>query len=272
MPAGVDTVYIIQVVLIVTHRPRSQKSAIGVTVSIPGLADVRKKSRSVDRIETPRQLGEQVYASIRDAICSGTFEPGARMAEDALARRINVSRQPVHQALQQLHREGFLTETGRRGLVVAPLNIELAVHVYDLRAALDAQAAMRAAEHADAVDRAEAADLLHEGRRAIAEHDIAGMVQADFRFHGYVYHLSGNPLIEAIATNNWHHVRRVVTALSTRLMTLAPSWQEHENILNAIASGDPVAAGALARGHVERTIRVLRSFGDDPFHNKPRDA
>lgn len=226
---------------------------------------MKEKKTPVEQIETPRQVGEQVYEAIRDAICSGTFGPGERMAEEALARRINVSRQPVHQALQQLHREGFLTETGRRGLVVAPMNIELAAYVYDLRAALDAQAAMRAAEHAGSVDRAQAEELLLEGRRAVADHDVPGMVQVDFRFHRYIYHLSGNPLIETIATNNWHHVRRVVTALSTRLLTLAPTWQEHENILNAIASGDAVAASALARAHVERTIRILKSFGDDMF-------
>ena len=94
------------------------------------------------------------------------------------------------------------------------------------------------------------------------------MVQVDFRFHRYIYHLSGNPLIETIATNNWHHARRVITGLSTRLLTLAPSWQEHENILNAIASGDPVAAGA----HVERAIRILKSFGNEPFFREAADA
>ncbi len=98
------------------------------------------------------------------------------------------------------------------------------------------------------------------------------MVQVDFRFHRYIYHLSGNPLIETIATTNWHHARRVITALSTRLLTLAPSWQEHENILNAIASGDPVAAGALARAHVERAIRILKSFGNEPFIRETADA
>ena len=209
---------------------------------------------------------------IRDSICSGGFAPGERMAEDALARRMNVSRQPIHQALQQLHREGFLTETGRRGLVVAPMNMELAANVYDLRAALDAQAAARAAENAGSIDRAAGEALLQEGRRAVADHDVRAMVHVDFRFHRFVYQLSGNPLIETIATNNWHHVRRVVTALSTRLLTLAPSWQEHENILAAIISGDPAAAGVLARSHVERSLRMLRSLGDDPFASEEADA
>ena len=219
----------------------------------------------MEQIEPVRPLGLQVYETIRDAICLGDFAPGERMAEDSLARHLNVSRQPVHQALLQLHREGFLHETGRRGLVVAPINIEVAEHVYDLRAALDATAAARAAERATGRERRMGEKILVSGRRAVAERDIPAMIQADFRFHCYVYELSGNPLIESVATMNWHHVRRVATALSSRLLSLAPLWQEHEDILSAIVAGNASDAAALARSHVESSMCKLKSFGPDPF-------
>ncbi len=217
------------------------------------------------RIEPGLSVAQRVYETIRDAICVGDFAAGERLAEDALARRLDVSRQPVHQALQQLHREGFLRETGRRGLVVAPISIELAEHVYDLRAALDATAAARAAERASAETRPVGEEILLAGRRAVAERDIPAMIQADFRFHGYIYELSGNPLIQNVATMNWHHVRRVVTALSSRLLSLAPLWQEHEDILTAVVEGDAAAASTLARHHVEATVHKLRAFGDAAF-------
>lgn len=206
-----------------------------------------------------------MYETIRDAICLGDFAPGERMAEDSLARQLNVSRQPVHQAMQQLHREGFLHETGRRGLVVAPINIELAEHVYDLRAALDWTAATRAAERATGRERRSGKKILLAGRRAVANRDIPAMIQADFCFHCYIYELSGNPLITSVATMNWHHVRRVATALSSRLLSLAPLWQEHEDILSAVVDGRASEAGALARAHVESSMRKLKSFGPDPF-------
>ncbi len=230
----------------------------------------------MEQIEPVRTVGRQVYETIRDAICLGDFAPGERMAEDALARQLNVSRQPVHQALQQLHREGFLQETGRRGLVVAPINIEVAEHVYDLRAALDATAAARAAEHMGVPERRTGERILRVGRRAVAERDITAMIQADFQFHRFIYAVSGNPLIESVATMNWHHVRRVATALSGRLLSLAPLWQEHEDILAAVVAGDAAGAATLARSHVEASIGKLRSFGPDPFtpvagHPSPAD-
>ncbi len=223
----------------------------------------RAQGRRIQREDRP--LAQQVYETIRDAICLGDFAAGERMAEDSLARQLNVSRQPVHQALQQLHREGFLRETGRRGLVVTPMSLELAEHIYDLRAALDETAAVKAAQRADAVSREAGEAILLAGRLAVAERDIPAMIQADFRFHSYIYELSGNPLMEAFATTNWHHVRRVASALSSRLLSLAPLWQEHEDILSAVLAGDAGSAGKLARRHVETSAGKLRALGDEPF-------
>ena len=156
-------------------------------------------------------------------------------------------------------------ETGRRGLVVAPINIELAEHVYDLRAALDATAAAPAAERATGRERRLGKKILLSGRRAVADRDIPAMIQADFYFHCYIYESSGNPLIESVATMNWHHVRRVATALSSRLLSLAPLWQEREDILSAVVAGNASDAATLARSHVESSMRKLKSFGSDAF-------
>jgi DNA-binding GntR family transcriptional regulator len=217
----------------------------------------------MDHLEPARFRANQVYESIRDAICVGRFLPGERMAEEALARLLDVSRQPVHQALQQLHKEGFLCETGRRGLVVAPVNMEMAQHVFDLRAALDASAAATAARRATGNERRAGEDLLMAGRRALADRDIQAMIQADFGFHSYIYDLSGNPLIANVARMNWHHVRRLVTTLSDRILSFVPMWDQHDTILSAVVAGDAEAAERLARDHATSSIDQIKTMVDD---------
>ena len=225
----------------------------------------------MEPITAAQPLVERVYETLRDAICAGDIAPGERMAEDALARCLDVSRQPIHEALRRLHREGFLCETGRRGLAVAPINVTQVEHVYELRAALESEAARRAAERAVGADRARGEDILLAGRQAVADADIRAMIQADFRFHHYIYEMSGNSVIAAVATTNWHHVRRVASALSRRLLNLAPLWQEHEAILLAVTAGDGDAAAELARRHVEVSIDTMRGFGAAAF-NSPTEA
>jgi DNA-binding GntR family transcriptional regulator len=218
----------------------------------------------MEHLEPTRFRANQVYEAIRDAICVGRFVPGERMAEEALARHLDVSRQPVHQALQQLHKEGFLCETGRRGLVVAPVNMEMAQHVFDLRAALDATAAANAARRATGSERRAGEDLLVAGRQALADRDIQGMIQADFGFHCYIYELSGNPLIANVARMNWHHVRRLITTLSTKILRFAPMWDEHAAILSAVVAGDAEAAERLARHHAESSIEQIKTMVEPP--------
>ncbi len=69
-----------------------------------------------------RSLTDRTYDAILDAICDGELPAGARVNQDELAAKLNVSRQPIVQALALLKVQGFVRETGRRGVVVAPLD------------------------------------------------------------------------------------------------------------------------------------------------------
>jgi DNA-binding GntR family transcriptional regulator len=203
------------------------------------------------------QLGETVYEAIREAICDGVLQPDERIVQDELAQRLGVSRQPVHQALQQLRKEGFLVETGRRGLVVAPLDADFARQIYELRAALDGPAATAAARNARPGDREEGERIIRSGRAAVAEGDLAAMASADFAFHDFIYGLAGNTLIAATARMNWHHVRRSIMLLAKKPTKLGPFWDEHEAILGAVVTGDGIAAGELARNHAFASARTV---------------
>jgi DNA-binding GntR family transcriptional regulator len=203
------------------------------------------------------QIGETVYEAIRDAICDGVLQPDERVVQDELAQRLGVSRQPVHQALQQLRKEGFLTEAGRRGLVVMPLDPDFIRQVYELRAALDAPAAIAAADKATPADRVAGERIIRAGRAAVADGDLAAMASADFAFHDFIYTLAGNTLIASTARNNWHHVRRSIMLLAKAPTKLGPFWDEHEAILGAVVTGDSAAAGALARHHAVMSAGVV---------------
>jgi DNA-binding GntR family transcriptional regulator len=203
------------------------------------------------------QIGETVYEAIRDAICDGVLQPDERVVQDELAQRLGVSRQPVHQALQQLRKEGFLTEAGRRGLVVAPLDLDFARQVYELRAALDGPAAIAAALNARPDDRLAGERIIRAGRAAVEDGDVGAMASADFAFHNFIYELAGNTLIASTARNNWHHVRRSIMLLAKKPTKLGPFWDEHEQILGAVVSGDSAAAGQLAQRHALSSAKTI---------------
>ncbi len=211
----------------------------------------------ISKVAPTPQITDTVYETLREAICDGVLAPDTRLIQDELAERLGTSRQPVHLAMQQLKKEGFLVEAGRRGLVVAPLDRGFAAELYEMRAALDAAAAIAAARHASPADRARGERIICEGRAAVAEGDLAAMASADFAFHDFIYTLGGNRLIAQTARMNWHHVRRSIMLLAGEPTKLGPFWDEHDQILQAVASRDPDAAAQLAQHHAIASARIL---------------
>jgi DNA-binding GntR family transcriptional regulator len=208
---------------------------------------------SISHIQFAPDLTEQVHQRLLDAICDGELAPGTRLTQEDLAASLNVSRQPVLQALRLLKKEGFVVEAGRRGLMVTPLNAQAIVHLYQVRSALDALAARQAALARAKLD----PKIIVEGRKAAAGKRIGPAIEADVKFHNLVYAASGNPLIAEAAHQHWRHIRRVMGAVLQSAGVRAAIWDEHEGILKAINRGDSALADRLARSHGENAADNL---------------
>lgn len=71
----------------------------------------RKVKRSV--------LSEEVYDQLKKMILSGKCKKGQRLVEEKLARRLNVSRNPVQIALLRLRKENLVIWKYKKGTFVA---------------------------------------------------------------------------------------------------------------------------------------------------------
>lgn len=206
-------------------------------------------------------LTEQVYQALLAEICAGRMPPGTHVVQEQVAAGLNVSRQPVQQALALLKSEGLLKELGRRGLFVAPLEVATMRQHYEIRAALDGLAARRAAERAAAskdvareIER-EGASRVAAGAAAIATGAVAALVQRDVEFHAFLYAATGNPLIATTAEPHWRYLRLVMSEVLRHAEPPPEIWRQHQDILDAIVSGNARRAEQLAIEHVE-TARI----------------
>ncbi len=62
---------------------------------------------------------EELRQSLADDIVRGVLLPGSPLDESELARRFNVSRTPVREALRQLATSGLVDTRAHRGALVA---------------------------------------------------------------------------------------------------------------------------------------------------------
>ncbi len=199
------------------------------------------------RIEASPDLVDQVYRSLLDAISDGSMAPGSRITQEEIATQLAVSRQPVLQALRLLKKDGFVLDAPGRGVLVAPLDVEALVQIYQVRSVLDALAARLAARARSAIDPA----LISRGRKAARGQDVKAMLAADVAFHAAIYAASGNPLIAQSAQLHWQHIRRAMGAVLQLPNMRASIWDEHDAIAQAIRRGHEAEAENLIRQHGE---------------------
>jgi DNA-binding GntR family transcriptional regulator len=210
------------------------------------------------KLEAAPDLVEQVYRALLDAISAGTLAPGERLTQEDIARRLDVSRQPVLQALRLLKQDGLVHDAPGRGVQVAPLDADWMVSVYQVRGALDALATRLAAERRVQLD----PKLLERGRKAARGRNVQAMIEADVAFHRAVYAASGNPLIEPSAQLHWQHIRRAMGASLQHSSLRTTVWDEHAAIAAAIAAGKVAESERLMAGHAQRASEhMARQLG-----------
>jgi DNA-binding GntR family transcriptional regulator len=77
-------------------------------------------------------------------ILSGRIEPGARLVEEQLTRRLGISRAPVREALRLLAQQGLVEHVPRRGVRVATLSERDVQELYEVRDLLEREAVRKA--------------------------------------------------------------------------------------------------------------------------------
>ena len=107
-------------------------------------------------------LWQRVYDHLRAEILAGRLEPGAELAEVALAEQLGVSRGPIREAIGRLASEGLVTVRPRRGAVVSSLSKEEFLELYQVREALELMAVKLAVPKLQRDDIAALEELIDE--------------------------------------------------------------------------------------------------------------
>lgn len=201
-------------------------------------------------------LVEQVFAELLTDIVAGRLAPGAHLVQEEIAAALDVSRQPVQQALLLLRSEGFVREAAGHRLIVAPIDIDFVRDIYEVRAVTEGLACALAASRGAGRAQREGPALILKGREAEADANIPRLIAADMEFHKFLNELSGNSVIGQTTRPYWRHLQRVMAQVLLHDETPRQIWDQHEAILDAVVRGDARAAEREARQHISRAAKI----------------
>ncbi|MDB5665582.1 GntR family transcriptional regulator [Cypionkella sp.] len=209
------------------------------------------------KIEHPPQtLREIVSERMRGAILSGRFASGERLVERTLCEQLGVSRSVVREAIRYLEAEGLVEIMPNKGPIVARMDWQQAVQIYEIRQLLEQSAAATCADLADATVKADLRAAMRAIETASAANENPALITATTRFYEVIFRAAGHHIA-------WEVVQRLNGRISRlRAMTLATTDRRVSGpvrmaqICDAIIANDAEAAALAVCDHLAEAAKI----------------
>jgi DNA-binding GntR family transcriptional regulator len=191
-------------------------------------------------------LNDQVYETLKRRLVRREVGPGEKVSLHELADELGVSRSPVHHALTRLVSEGLLTVKSRRGYFVTPLTESAVAEGYDVRLALELQAAETAVGRVGRDDLRRFRNLYQTTAAAVSH---AEWDSANAAFHEHQVDLAGNSLLSRFYRElSVNLMMQVIRGGKLEGGMYLPA--EHLAIVEAYEAGDLERARTAIRAHI----------------------
>lgn len=200
-------------------------------------------------------LVELAVRRLRGEILSGRTDPGERLVEEQLTRRLGISRAPLREALRLLAEQGLVEHVPRRGARVATLSDRDVRELYAVRDVLE-RFAVSTAPPADEHHLTGLRAVLADMRRAAEAGDRLEVSHAHRRFHVAVVALADNQQLTALYESILVKLQLYMAINLRREAELADPLdgvQRHERLYAAVATGDADQVQAALGGHGARS-------------------
>ncbi|MCA0952876.1 GntR family transcriptional regulator [Mameliella alba] len=202
-------------------------------------------SPKLGRIDTSREepIERQVYRRLRFGLMSGLISPETTLTGRSLAHELEVSVQPVRDALKRLESDGVLESKPQSGFYLRTMTQDEFREVTEIRHNLEGLAGQRAAQtiHEPVLER-----LRHLNQNMQEMSASQDYLAANFKFHFTIYSSAQSPVLLQIIQNLWlrigpilHHVQFDADVDGVAGI--------HDDMLDALAKRDgPAVARAIS--------------------------
>ena len=193
---------------------------------------------------------EELRLQIADEIVRGALAPGAALDESTLARRFEVSRTPVREAIRLLVASGLVVVRAHRAAVVARPTPEQLAGLFEAMAELEALCAGFAAERMTSAERRALEDFHEDLRVMIQSGDPQRYHEVNEAFHNTIYTGAHNTYLAEITLSTRARVQPFRRAQFRNLGRLAKSHIEHDRVVQAILRGEQGIASSAMYAHI----------------------
>jgi DNA-binding GntR family transcriptional regulator len=204
--------------------------------------------------------GVMVYDHLRTAIIGLELKPGARIDKVELCDRLQVSRQPLAEAIARLADERLLVVEPQKGTFVARISLADVAEAAFVRRALEVATAAAIAPGMDEAMLRRLERILSYQAAALKAADPDEFYALDVRFHMMLFdRLAMRRIVDAVESSRaqLERIRRILLPTPGRRQN---TLREHRAIFAALAARDAGKAAAAMGAHLDQVMEELKKF------------
>jgi len=195
-----------------------------------------------------RGIRQEVSQILRRAIFDGLYEPGQQIYEAEVAKKLQLSRGPVREALLQLEKESLIVSVYNKGWFVIQLTPEQITEIISMRVVLEVLALKMARERVNSRIQESMLELFRK-------EDYTGAIQHDFDFHRAIWKIAGHAVLEESATRlttpYFAFLKMLKIRTGFRMESFYEGLENHQAMLNYLAGETDKSAEWCVRNHFE---------------------
>jgi DNA-binding GntR family transcriptional regulator len=191
-------------------------------------------------------LGQAVADSLADMIVKGQLAPGEKLHEKAICEMLGVSRSPLRDGLRALEAQGLLGIEPRGGAVVATLEREEALDLFDCRRFVQPEMVRRATPHLGPKDFERLEQILITMTNTSANGALFDYLMHVQQFLEIVEEACPNRVLVDIVSRLWRRSMRFRAIGVREPRQISRSLTDHRELLDALREGDANTAGAVS--------------------------
>lgn len=201
----------------------------------------------------------EIVSTIKDEIINGKLHPKERLREEELAKKFNVSRTPVREALNILENIGLVEEIPYKGAQVAMFDKQKIVELYQVRKVLEGLATELATPNITSDGKLQLKELLDYMDKSISELDFAAYGKLQDEFHELIYSFCPNSYLKILTKELLLKTVIFRRASTSTIKNSKSSNESHKQIVAAIDDNNPTLARKIAEEHIDVILKSLKT-------------
>ena len=190
--------------------------------------------------EQNNSLAAQAYQRLRQEILTCVLSPGQVVSERELARRYEISKTPIREALAQTCHDGLMQRLPGRGYLVTPITIKDIRDLFDLRLILEVAAAERAAQHSSPEQITKLKEMSVVSYNLDDPESQINFLITNRSFHLFLDESAANRRLVEVLEELFNEMERLFH-LGLRLRDSSEEMtREHQEVVSALENGDVV--------------------------------